>query len=73
MVQTRKRAHIRQEATSDEDMETSPRTTSVPAMENEAHAEKVENNIVALIPQNNNEPTLLEITEPDITFEALSS
>ena len=28
---------------------------------------------LALIPQSNNEPTLLEITEPDITFEALSS
>ena len=60
-------------ASSDVDMETSPRTTSIPAIENKPHAEPVENNVVALIPSHNNEPTLLEITEPNITFEDLSS
>ena len=39
-----------EEATSDVDMETSPRTASLPAIDNVAHAERVENNIVALIP-----------------------
>ena len=37
-------------ASSDVDMETSPRTTSIPAIENKPHAEPVENNVVALIP-----------------------
>ena len=54
-------------------METSPRKAYIPEITNTPHNEQAENKIVALIPSNNSEPTLLEITEPDITFEALSS
>ena len=53
-------------------METSPRQASLPEITNTPHHEQAENKIVALIPANNSKPTLLEITEPDITFEALS-
>ena len=39
-----------EEASSDLDMETLPRTASLPAIDNIAHAERVENNVIALIP-----------------------
>jgi hypothetical protein len=42
-------------------METSPRFNHVPAITNNAHAEGEENNVVAIIPENTYEPTLLEI------------
>ena len=54
-------------------METSPRIAPLPEIQQTTHTEQVDNNIVALIPSNHSEPTLLEITEPDVTFEALSS
>ena len=54
-------------------MDISPRTDPIPAITQPTQIEQAENKIVALIPSNNSEPTLLEITEPDITFEALSS
>jgi hypothetical protein len=54
-------------------MNISPRITSVPAITQQAHAEAGENNIIALIPSKPTEPTLLEITEPDVSFEELSS
>jgi hypothetical protein len=54
-------------------MEISPRINPVPAINNTAHNEAGETNIVALQPYIPTEPTLLEITEPDVTFEALSS
>jgi hypothetical protein len=54
-------------------MAISPRINPVPAINNTAHNEAGETNIVALQPYNPTEPTLLEITEPDVTFEALSS
>ena len=73
MVQTRNMAITRQPSSSDVEMETSPRKVEIPEITNTPHNEQAENKIVALIPSNNSEPTLLEITEPDITFEALSS
>ena len=54
-------------------MEISPRINPVPAINSTAHNEAGETNIVALQPYIPTEPTLLEITEPDVTFEALSS
>ena len=63
----------RQDSTSGSDMEITPRINTVPALTNHAHNQAVETNILALQPHNLTEPTLLEITEPDITFEALSS
>ena len=54
-------------------MDISPRINTVPAITNYAHNEEEETNILALQPHKPTEPTLLEITEPDITFEALSS
>jgi hypothetical protein len=54
-------------------MAISPREASVPAITNKAHAEEGECNILAVLTHNPTEPTLLEITEPDISFEALSS
>ena len=54
------------------EMETSPRIAQLPAITTNNPEEQAENRIVALIPSNNNAPTLLEITEPDVTFEALS-
>jgi hypothetical protein len=54
-------------------MEISPRINPVPAINNTAQNEAGETNIVALQPYIPTEPTLLEITEPDVTFEALSS
>jgi hypothetical protein len=54
-------------------MDISPRINTVPALTNFAHNEEEETNILALQPHKPTEPTLLEITEPDITFAALSS
>ena len=54
-------------------MAISPRINNIPAINNTAHTEDGETNILALQPYNPTEPTLLEITEPDVTFEALSS
>ena len=61
MVYTRTMALTNQESSSDEEMETSPRIEPVPAITNTAHTEREENNIVAIIPQNTHEPTLVEI------------
>jgi hypothetical protein len=54
-------------------MEITPRINTVPTLTNYAHNEAAENNILALQPHNPTEPTLLEITQPDVSFEALSS
>jgi hypothetical protein len=54
-------------------MAISPRINNTPTLTNTAHNEAEETNIVALQPYIPTEPTLLEITEPDVTFEALSS
>jgi hypothetical protein len=53
-------------------METTPRNNPIHALTNIAHNDGAEINIIAIQPHNPNEPTLLEITEPDVTFEALS-
>ena len=66
-------ALTRQESSSDVDMDTSPRKASIPEITITPHTEQADTKIVALIPSLNTAPTLLEITEPDITFEALSS
>jgi hypothetical protein len=73
MVQTRNMAITRKDSTSGSDMDISPRINTVPALTTFAHNEEEETNILALQPYKPTEPTLLEITEPDITFEALSS
>ena len=62
----------RQESNNDSEMETTPRNNQNAALTNYVHNEGAEINIIAIQPQNPNEPTLLEITEPDVTFEALS-
>ncbi len=49
-----------------------PRIHTIPTLTNYAHNDGGEGNILALQPSNPTEPTLLEITEPDVTFEALS-
>jgi hypothetical protein len=53
-------------------MDIVPNNDEVPALTNTEQTETGEINIVALQPHNPNAPTLLEITEPDVTFEALS-
>ena len=73
MVQTRKMAIQRQESSSGSDMAISPRINTTPTLTNTAHNQAAETNIVALQPYIPAEPTLLEITEPDTTFEALPS
>jgi hypothetical protein len=73
MVQTRNMLINRKDSTSGSDMDISPRTDTIPALTNFAHNEEEETNTLALQPHKPTEPTLLEITEPDITFEALSS
>ena len=50
----------------------SPRIHTIPAVAHHAHNNGGEGNIMALQPSNPTEPTLLEIIEPDVTFEALS-
>ena len=72
MVQTRKMTITRQESINDSEMETTPRNNPTPTLTNYAHNDEAEINIIAIQPHNPNEPTLLEITEPDVTFEALS-
>jgi hypothetical protein len=72
MVQTRKMTITRQESINDSEMETTPRNNPTPTLTNYAHNDGAEINIIAIQPHNPNEPTLLEITEPDVTFEALS-
>jgi hypothetical protein len=72
MVQTRNMAITRQESTTDSEMETTPRNNPIHALTNIAQNDGAEINIIAIQPHNPNEPTLLEITEPDVTFEALS-
>ena len=54
-------------------MAITPRIHQVPAINNMTHNETGETNIVAIQAQNPTEPTLLEIIEPDVKFEALSS
>ena len=63
----------RQESTSGSDMAISPRIENIPTLTNNAHNNGGETNVLALQPYIPAEPTLLEITEPDVTFEALSS
>jgi hypothetical protein len=62
----------RQESINDSEMETTPRDNQTAALTNYVNNEGAEINIIAIQPQNPNEPTLLEITEPDVTFETLS-
>jgi hypothetical protein len=62
----------RQESNNDSEMETTPRDNQTAALTNYVNNEGAEINIIAIQPQNPNEPTLLEITEPDVTFETLS-
>ena len=54
-------------------MEISPRIQDIPTITNNAHNDEGETNVLALQAYILAEPTLLEITEPDVTFEALSS
>ena len=54
-------------------MDISPRLPTIPAIDTIKQNREERNNILALIPQQNTEPTLLEITEPELSFEALSS
>ena len=54
-------------------MDTSPRNNNLLTITNTRYTEAEETNIVALQPYISAEPTLLEIVEPEITFEALSS
>jgi hypothetical protein len=54
-------------------MDISPRLPTIPAIETIKQIKEERNNILALIPQTTTEPTLLEITEPELSFEALSS
>ena len=54
-------------------MDISPRLTTIPAIDTIKQNREERNNILALIPQKITEPTLLEITEPELSFEALSS
>jgi hypothetical protein len=54
-------------------MDIVPNTDEIPTITNIAQNETGESNILAIQPQNPTEPTLLEIVEPDVTFEALSS
>jgi hypothetical protein len=60
------------ESTSGSEMVISPRIHTIHEVAHQAHNNGVEGNIMALQPSNPTEPTLLEITEPDVTFEALS-
>jgi hypothetical protein len=54
-------------------MDISPRNNNILTITNTRHNTAEETNIVALQPYISAEPTLLEIVEPEITFEALSS
>ena len=54
-------------------MDISPKLPLIPAIETIKQNREERNNILALIPQQTTEPTLLEITEPELSFEALSS
>ena len=54
-------------------MDISPRNNNILTITNTKHTAEEKTNIVALQPYIPTEPTLLEITEPDVTFEALSS
>ena len=56
-------------------MDISPRNNNILTITNTKHTATEETNRVALQPYIPTEPTLLklEITEPDVTFEALSS
>jgi hypothetical protein len=57
----------------DLDMETSPRLLEYPVEPNRETADQGDTNAVAIIPLQDNEPTLLEIIQPNSTFETLSS
>ncbi len=72
MVTTRTMALTRQESNNGSDMDIVPNTDEIPTITNIAQNETGESNILAIQPQNPTEPTLLEIVEPDVTFEALS-
>ena len=65
-------AITRQESISDSEMENTPVNNQTAALTNYVRTDGAEINIIAIQPHNPNEPTLLEITEPDVTFEALS-
>ena len=54
-------------------MDISPRNNNLLTITNHKHNTEEETNIVALQPYIPTEPTLLQITEPNVTFEALSS
>ncbi len=60
------------ESTSGSEMVISPRIHTIQEVTHHEHNNGGEGNIMALQPSNPTEPTLLEITEPDVTFEALS-
>jgi hypothetical protein len=66
-------AITRQESTSGSDMEITPRIQDIPTLTNNAHNDGEETNVLALQPSIPAEPTLLEITKPEVTFEELSS
>ena len=54
-------------------MEITPRIQDIPTITNNAHNDEGETNVLALQPYIPAEPTLLEITKPEVTFEELSS
>ena len=54
-------------------MDISPRLPTIPAIDTIKQNREERNNILAIIPQEITKPTLLEITEPELSFEALSS
>jgi hypothetical protein len=66
-------AITRQESTSGSDMEITPRIQDIPTITTNAHNAERETNVLALQPYIPAEPTLLEITKPEVTFEELSS
>jgi hypothetical protein len=66
-------AITRQESTSGSDMEITPRIQDIPTITTNAHNTEGETNVLALQPYIPAEPTLLEITKPEVSFEELSS
>jgi hypothetical protein len=54
-------------------MESSPNYPQVPEITNTEPADQTDINAIALIHKSIDEHTLVEITEPDVTFETLSS
>jgi hypothetical protein len=54
-------------------MEITPRIQDIPTPSNNVPNDGVETNVLAIQPYIPAEPTLLEITKPEVTFEELSS